>query len=329
MTASWSWYVIALVAINIVGCVWLLWWTARRRPGDPKPEDTGHVWDGDITEYNKPLPRWWINLFYLTIVFSIGYLVWYPGLGSFAGYGKWSSAREHDLHKAAYDARLAETFKPYEGKPVHLLAADSQAVALGRSIFANTCATCHGSSAQGAIGYPNLTDAVWHWGGEPERILETVLDGREGVMPEWGTVLTGMGGEVAVDAVAAYVQVMGMEKIPANDVLAHQGRKYYEGVCAACHGVDGKGNPSMGAPDLTDDYWLYGSDKASIVKTIREGRHGVMPAHRELLGETRARLVAAYVWSLSNAAATRTATATAPADTAGADGEAPTTRALE
>ncbi len=298
MSGGWSWYVIALIVLNVAGCAWLLWWTARRRPGDPKPEDTSHVWDGDITEYNKPLPRWWINLFYITIVFGVGYLIWYPGLGNFAGYGSWSSRNEHATIKEAEDAKLKETFRPYDGQPISMLARDPQALSLGRAIFNNTCATCHGSSAQGAIGYPNLRDDIWHWGGSPERVLETVLDGREGVMPEWGQVLTGIGGEHAVLSVASYVRSFSH---PApNDYFAAQGQRLYEGVCVACHGIDGKGNPELGAPDLTDDYWLYGDSTESLTKTIANGRHGVMPAHRGLLGETRSRLVAAYVWSLSN-----------------------------
>jgi cytochrome c oxidase cbb3-type subunit 3 len=306
MSAGWSWYVIALVVFNIVGCAWLLWWTARRRPGDPKPEDTSHIWDGDITEYNKPLPRWWINLFWLTILWGIGYLLWYPGFGAFAGYGKWTSKNEHALKRAADEAKLESTFAPFKGQPIDVLAADPAARKLGRSIYNNTCATCHGSSAQGAIGYPNLSDDIWHWGGTPDRVLETVLDGREGVMPEWGTVLTGMGGPNAVDYVAAYVRTFSSpDQSLYNDYMASQGKKLYEGVCVACHGVDGKGNQSMGAPDLTDDYWLYGNSRESIRQTIAKGRHGVMPAHRELLGETRARLVAAYVWSLSHDASAK------------------------
>lgn len=301
MSIGWSWYVIALVALNILGCVWLLWWTARRRPGDPAPEETSHVWDGDLTEYNKPLPRWWINLFYLTIVFGLGYLFWYGGLGGFSGYGKWSSSSEHAAKKAVEDRKLEETFRPYDNQSIDVLAGDPKALALGRSIFNNTCATCHGSSAQGATGYPNLSDSIWHWGGSPEKILETVLDGRQGIMPEWGTVLTGMGGENAVDYTIAYVRTLGNPESLRNDFLAAQGKKLYEGVCVACHGVDGKGNQDLGAPDLTDGYWLYGSSKESLHQTIAAGRQGTMPAHRETLGETRSRLAAAYVWSLSNA----------------------------
>ncbi len=300
MSTGWSWYVIALVAFNIGGCALLLWWTARRRPGDPAPTDTSHVWDGNITEYNKPLPRWWINLFYLTIVFGIGYLFWFGGLGRYPGYSHWSSRGEHARDKAAADARLDETFARFKGQPIDVLARDPQALVLGRSIFSNTCASCHGSSAQGAIGYPNLSDDIWHWGGAPDRVLQTVLDGRDGVMPPWGKVLTGMGGDNAVDYVAAYVRTLSHPDELSHDFLAAQGKPLYDNICVACHGIDGKGNQQMGAPDLTDGYWLYGDSSEVIAKTIRDGRHGVMPAHRALLGETRARLVAAYVWSLSN-----------------------------
>ena len=301
MTPFWTWYVIFLVVLNIAGCVWLLWWTARRRPGDPAPEETSHVWDGDLTEYNKPLPRWWINMFYLTIVFAIGYLVWYPGFGNFAGYGKWTSQAEHDRDAARATATLEETFAPYKGQSIDVLARDPQAVKLGRSIFGNTCATCHGSAGKGAIGYPNLTDDVWHWGGSPEQVLQSVLDGREGVMPPWGKILEGMGGADATDYVIAHVRGLADDSGAArSDFAAARGKALYDGVCVACHGVDGKGNQALGAPDLTDDYWMYGDSREALREGIANGHHGIMPAHRALLGETRSRLAAAYVWSLSH-----------------------------
>jgi cytochrome c oxidase cbb3-type subunit 3 len=300
MTSGWSLYVIVLVVLNIAGCGALLWWTARRRPGDPAPTDTSHVWDGDITEYNKPLPKWWINLFYLTIVFAIGYLAWFPGFGSFAGTSGWTSNKEYDAEKAVEDAKLEKTFAPYAGQPIDKIAQDPKGVALGKAIFGNNCATCHGSTAQGANGYPNLTDNIWHWGGSPDQILETVLNGRQGVMPEWGTVLTGMGGPNAVDAVAAYVRTLGNPAGMQNNFLAAKGQKLYDGVCVACHGIDGTGNVAMGAPNLTDDYWLYGNSTESLRQTIAKGRHGVMPAWEPIIGDTRVRLAAAYVWSLSH-----------------------------
>lgn len=305
MSNSWSWYVIALVTLNIFGCGWLLWWTGRRRPGDPAPDETGHVWDGDITEYNKPLPRWWIVMFYMTIAFSIGYLIWYPGLGNLPGVGGWTSAGEHDSDLERNNALLDETFRPYADLPIEQLAANPQALTLGRSIFNNTCAACHGSTAQGAPGYPDLTDDVWNWGGKPERILETVLDGREGVMPPLGSVLDGIGGDLAVDQVIAYVRALrqpDLESTLRTDFMASRGKKLYDGLCVACHGPDGTGDQNLGAPNLTLSTTLYENSVESMRQTITKGRHGTMPAHRAILGETRSRLVAAYVWSLSNPA---------------------------
>jgi cytochrome c oxidase cbb3-type subunit 3 len=296
MTRGWSWYVIALVVLNIGGCLVLLWRTSRRLAGDADPEKTGHVWDGDITEFNKPLPRWWINLFYITIVFSVGYLLWFGGFGSFSGYSGWSSQREHAADKAAGDAKLAAAFRPYDGKPILELARDPHALALGRSVFANNCVTCHGSTAQGAIGFPNLTDKIWHWGGAPEQILDTVLNGRQAVMPQWSTALVAMGGASAVDDVVTYVQSLSgrAPEIRAEGQSAHdaheareqslaQGKKLFGAICVACHGPEGKGNQLLGAPDLTDEYWLYGGSREAIAESIGKGRNGVMPAHKALL----------------------------------------------
>ncbi|MBS0231630.1 MAG: cytochrome-c oxidase, cbb3-type subunit III [Proteobacteria bacterium] len=301
MSTAWNWYVIVLVLFNLLGITWLLWWTAKRRPGDPKPEDISHYWDGDITEFNKPMPRWWINGFYIAIAFAFGYLFWYGGFGTYQGFGHWSSKGEHDQAAAQASARLERTFAPYKGQAIDALAQNPSAVELGRSIFANNCATCHGSSAKGAVGYPNLTDDIWHWGGSPERILETVNKGREGVMPAWGKALTSMGGPDAVDYVIAYVRQLGNKDAAAsNDFAAARGKDLFESICAACHGKDGKGNTALGAPDLTDDYWLYGNSTEALHETIANGRHGSMPAWGETLGDTRTRLVAAYVWSLSH-----------------------------
>ena len=299
MNGGWSNYVIVLVVLQLVGCIVLLWRTSRRKAGEQEAEKTGHVWDGDLTEYNKPLPKWWINLFYLTIVFTIGYLVWYPGFGNFAGTSRWTSQREHAADKAAGDAKLAAAFAPYDGKALPELAADPKALALGHNVFASTCAVCHGSNAQGAVGYPNLTDASWQWGGDPDTVLQTMLDGRQAAMPEWGTTLTAMGGATAKDDVIAYVLSLSGKEKPAADVL-ERGQKLFNGICVACHGPEGKGNPVLGAPDLTDDVWLYGNTHDVLLAGLEKGRNGQMPAHKPLIGETRARLAAAYVWSLSH-----------------------------
>lgn len=300
MSTGWSLYVIAFTVLNLFGIAWLLWWTAKRRPGDPKPEDISHYWDGDITEYNKPMPRWWINGFFLSIAFGLAYLTWFGGWGDFKGLSGWSSQAQYAKDKALADAQLDKTYAQYAGKPIDVIAQDPRARKLGQAIFANTCATCHGSSAHGAIGYPNLTDDIWKWGRTPDDVLHSVQQGRDGTMPPWGTVLTGMGGPNAVDQVVAYVRTLGDPKLMENNFMAAQGKALYDGVCVACHGVDGKGNQQLGAPDLTDDDWMYGDSTESLRKTIADGRHGVMPAHLPILGDTRTRLVAAYVWSLSH-----------------------------
>lgn len=298
MSSGWSWYVITLVALNLAGCVWLLWWTGRRRTGDPGPEDTSHWWDGDLTEYNKPLPRWWLNLFYLTIVFAIGYLIYYPGLGAWAGSGGWTSARAHDVEKAAGDARIAATFAPYAQQPFEELAKEPGALRLGQSIFANHCAACHGSDARGARGFPDLTDSIWHWGGKPEDVLASVMDGRQAMMPALAAAL---GGDREIDATVAYVRSLSGQTADAAQVAA--GATHFGSLCAACHGADGKGNALMGAPDLTDAYWLYGGDAATIRETLLKGRSGNMPAHASVLGPARARVVAAWVYSRSHGTA--------------------------
>lgn len=297
MSAFWSWFIVILIVVNIAGCVWLLWFTGRRRPDQKPGAQTGHVWDGTLREYNNPLPKWWINLFYLTIFFSIGYLLSYPGLGRFAGFGGWTSVAEHDAEAARAEEKLAPLFARYAGRPIAELAREPEALELGRSVFANHCATCHGSDARGARGFPNLTDGVWQWGEPPEVILQSVLHGRQAAMPPMAVAL---GGEQAVTEVAVYVQSLSGQKV--DSALAAAGKPKFELLCAACHGAAGTGNPMLGAPDLTDEVWLYGGDFDSIRTAIEHGRSGQMPAFGELLGDARSRLVAAWVYARSQPA---------------------------
>jgi cytochrome c oxidase cbb3-type subunit 3 len=297
MTDGWSIWIILIVAINIGGSAWLLWWTAKRRPGDPPADATSHHWDGDLTEYNKPLPMWWINLFWLTIVFALAYLAWFPGLGNFAGAGGWSSRKQLALETAQADKVLAASFTGLAGTPLETLAGDAHATATGKRIFLANCAMCHGSDARGGKGFPDLTDDSWQWGGAPNQVLATVLDGRHAQMPPLAAAL---GSESTITATAVYVQ--GLSGQPVSQALAKPGRATFDGLCAACHGPAGKGNPQLGAPDLTDDYWLYGDSFDAITDAIRNGHGGQMPAHRAILGENRAKLVAAYVYSLSHGA---------------------------
>jgi cytochrome c oxidase cbb3-type subunit 3 len=309
MSDFWSWFLVALIVLNLAGCVWLLWYTSKRRNSSlPTGETTGHVWDGNITEYNKPLPRWWINLFYLTIVFTIGYVVLYPGFGKAEGTLGWSSREQHDAEKAKADAAFAERYARFEAMPVAEIAASPEALAVGRNLFANNCAQCHGSDARGARGFPNLTDGAWLYGKDEATMLATIMHGRTAVMPALGAAI---GDDAAVTAVATYVQ--SLSGMPADTALAAVGKSKFDLVCAACHGVDGKGNPALGAPNLTDGDWLYGPDLATIREGIINGRNGQMPAFEPVLGAKRVRLVAAYVHSLSGEPALAAAPPAAPA----------------
>jgi cytochrome c oxidase cbb3-type subunit 3 len=288
MTAAWSWWVIIIVAINIIGSAWLLYSTAKS-----SPEETGHVWDEDITEYNKPLPMWWVGLFVITIIFAVGYLVFYPGLGAIAGVAGWTSAKEHDADVAATNAKLDALFGQFRNQPVSELENDPKALVLGHDIFAANCAACHGSGARGGPGFPNLTDNDWLFGGDPDTVVKTITDGRTAAMPAWGPVL----GDDGVENVANYVLELSHQKFDA--AKAEAGKAKYMTLCIACHGPEGKGNQAIGAPNLTDEIWLYGGDLATIEASIRNGRNGQMPAWGKLLGPDRVRLVAAWVLSQS------------------------------
>lgn len=296
MSFGWSLYVTVLTLASIFACFGLLVWARSTRVGEPAPHEAlGGDFDG-IDELNTPLPRWWLLLFAGTIVFSLVYLMLYPGLGSFPGVLGWTSLGEHHADVAAAQARYAPLYARYAAQPVPELARDPQARAIGQRIFANTCATCHGSDAGGGIGYPNLTDAAWIWGGTPEEIEKTIREGRTAVMPPFAPAI---GGEEGIPAVAAYV--LSLSGRPVDPALAKAGEPKFKSICIACHGMEGKGNPGMGAPDLTDDDWLYGGTEAAIADGLRHGRAGTMPAHADLLGPDRVHLVAAYVWSLSHA----------------------------
>jgi cytochrome c oxidase cbb3-type subunit 3 len=280
--------------LNIAAALLLLWWTSRRRGDESKPtETTGHVWDGDLTEYNKPLPRWWLVLFVLTVVFGLGYLVVYPGLGNFLGVKKWTQVEQYEAQSRAAEAVLARTFAPYEKQDVPALETDTSALRVGRNLFLNNCAGCHGSDAGGAPGFPNLRDKDWLWGGAPDTVLATIRDGRAGVMPGWLPVL----GDEGVENVLTYVMSLSGRTLPAGNATA--GKQKFGEICSACHGADGRGNPLLGAPNLTDNVWLHGGALATIRATIANGRQGQMPAHLDRLGETRTKLLAAYVLSLA------------------------------
>lgn len=293
----WSWFIIVLTAISIAALFWLNRWMTMPRAKTKTTETTGHVWDGDLRELNNPLPRWWLNLFYLTLFFGIGYLLLYPGLGDFAGLLGWSSKQRYEQEVAAAEAQYGPLYARYLAQDIPTVAANPDALKTGERLFVNYCAGCHGSDARGVPGggYPNLRDDDWLWGGEPEAIRTTIADGRSGSMPPWGMVL----GENGVAEVAEYVTSLSGKR-PVNKELALAGQTRFQQFCTACHGADAKGNVALGAPNLADDVWLFGGTTKAIRQSIDQGRNGRMPAHLEFLGESKVHLLAAYVYSLSH-----------------------------
>ncbi|HQU49299.1 MAG TPA: cytochrome-c oxidase, cbb3-type subunit III, partial [Casimicrobiaceae bacterium] len=275
--------------------------------GVPRPPEgagvdtTGHVWDGDLAEYNNPLPKWWSNLFWITIVFAIAYVILYPGLGTFPGVLGWTSTGQYQRERADAEARVKPILDRFAAMPIEKVAADPEGRAMGERLFLNNCAQCHGSDAGGSRGFPNLRDGDWLYGGAPDKIVETVTHGRLGVMPPLGAAL----GEQGTKDTAAFVR--SLSGLPHDPLRAQLGKPLFAQNCAACHGADGKGNQAIGAPNLTDGTWLYGSSEAAILEGINKGRNVnvspgtlAMPSFQDTLGEARIRLVAAYVWGLSN-----------------------------
>jgi cytochrome c oxidase cbb3-type subunit III len=290
----WNVWIIVLTLGNILACWWLIRWTSRHREGEAATGDTtGHKWDENLAEYNNPLPRWWLWLFYITLVFGLVYLVLYPGLGKFRGVLDWTQQGAYEGEMQAAQERYGPLFAGFATQAVEQLAEDPEALKIGQRLFVNYCASCHGSDAGGGPGFPNLGDKDWLWGGTPAAIKTSILDGRTGSMPPWGAVLN----EQGVDEVTAYILTLGGRD--ADAAQASAGETHFATYCVACHGADGKGNTAMGAPDLTDDTWLYGGSRGVIRQTIAEGRNGRMPAHRDFLGEDKAHLLATYIYSLS------------------------------
>jgi len=295
MTAFWSWFVAAGTIVFVIWCVWLIGWSAKQGPQNKGDEElVGHKWDGDLEEWNNPAPKWWLYLYFITIAWAVGYMIVYPGIGAFEGTAGWTSEGQYEQEMQRAEDRYAPIYERFAAMDFEQLASNEEALALGRSLFASYCTTCHGSDARGAPGYPNLTDDDWQWGGTEQDIIATLTKGRQAVMTPWAQIL---GSGEAVDNMVTYVQ--SLSGIVDSSEVADSSRTQFATFCAACHMPAGTGNQILGAPNLTDDIWLYGSDAETIRTTIEQGRNGQMPAHGEFLGENRTRILAAYVYSLS------------------------------
>lgn len=321
MSLFWTLWITIITLATIFGCGVLLWWCTKDKMGVDEGSDMGHSYDG-IKEINNPLPKWWRYMFWMTIVFALGYLVLYPGLGAWGNLLGWHSANQsvlslqesnaavekakaagqyvqYDQEKAQADKTFGETFKKlaYQAdgttfRPLTEVANDPNAMKVGKALFLQNCALCHGSDARGQKGFPNLTDNDWLYGGEPEVIKTTILHGRIGAMPAWKDTL----GPDGVREVVSYALSLSGRKVDPRE--AEAGKKRFV-LCAACHGPDGKGNPAVGAPNLTDQIWLYGGTRANVEETVKYGRNGQMPAWQSILGDDKVHLLAAYVFSLS------------------------------
>jgi len=300
MTSFWSCYVTLLSLGTIAALVWLLLATRKGQRRDSTEETVGHSYDG-IEEYDNPLPRWWFMLFVATVVFALGYLALYPGLGNWKGLlpgyeGGWTQVKEWQREMDRANEQYGPLYAKFAAMPVEEVAQDPQALKMGGRLFASNCSVCHGSDAKGAYGFPNLTDHDWLYGGEPETIKTTILGGRQAVMPAWKDVI----GEEGIRHVAGYVRSLSGRDVPEGiDSDIEQGQKIFAANCVVCHGPDAKGIQAMGAPNLTDNVWLYGSSFGQIQQTLRYGRNGRMPAQEAILGHDKVHLLAAYVYSLS------------------------------
>ncbi|GAB3095433.1 cytochrome-c oxidase, cbb3-type subunit III [Pseudomaricurvus hydrocarbonicus] len=295
MSTFWSLWIIVLTTVNLVLLFWVL--MANRKvavsdESEPENATTGHVYDG-IEEYDNPLPKWWFYMFLATFVFTVFYLIAYPGMGSWKGILGWTSHNQLEREQQKAEEAYGESFSQFADMPIEEVAQDPRALKMGVRLFANNCAVCHGADAGGNYGFPNLTDDDWLYGGDPESLHKTITDGRSGAMPPWGPVI----GEENVQAAAEYVlQISGQEHDAA---LAATGQQVFAQNCAVCHGADGKGSQSLGAPNLTDDIWLYEGTPQGIRHSIRNGRSNQMPAQKDKLRADKIHLLAAYVYSLS------------------------------
>jgi cytochrome c oxidase cbb3-type subunit 3 len=290
----WNIYVAGLTLVSILACLVLLWISGTTKAATHGDNTTGHVWDGDLKEMNNPLPKWWVYLFVITVIFALVYGLLYPTFGKFQGLLGWSSAGQHTAEVAKVEAAIAPIYARFKDMTPQAIAADSQANAIGERLFMNYCAQCHGSDARGAKGFPNLTDNDWLGGGSPEVIKTTIANGRNGVMPPMAVAL---GGPEDVRNVAHYV--LSLSNTPHDPVRAVQGKAKFA-TCAACHGADGKGLSAIGAPNLTDGVWLHGWGEEAIVRAVNNGINNAMPGQAALLNPDQINVLAAYVWGMSN-----------------------------
>ena len=296
VNSGWAWFVAGITIAGLLFCVFILV-VASQRKVMASDNTTGHVWDEDLQEMNNPLPRWWMWLFVITVIFAVIYLALYPGLGANPGTLKWTSAGQWQAEQDKAHATMAPVYARFTAMPAAELAKDAQAMGIGERLFINNCAQCHGSDAHGSKGFPNLTDADWLGGSGPEYIAKTVTGGRMGVMPPMAAAV---GSADDVKNVANYV--LSLSGSAHSNLAAELGKPKFA-TCAACHGADGKGNQALGAPNLTDKIWLHGWGEDAVIAMVNNGKTNVMPAFESRLSPEQIHVLAAYVWNLSQSTA--------------------------
>jgi len=295
MPAFWHWFVAAGTIGFVIWCVWLISWAGKQGPQNVADDDVvGHKWDGDLEEWNNPAPKWWLYFYFGTIVWAVGYMIAYPGLGSWDGMLGWSQHGQYEAEMQAAAERYDPIYEGFAAMDFAALQQEPEAMELGASLYASYCTTCHGSDARGATGFPNLTDDDWLWGNDEAALTQTLLQGRNAIMP---VLAPALGGDEGVNNMVSYVR--SLSGLVAADAAAMSSQPMFMALCSACHNADGSGNQIFGAPNLTDSIWLYGSSEDAVRTTILEGRNGVMPAHGDLLGAAKTKILAAYVASLS------------------------------
>ncbi|KAF0813246.1 Cbb3-type cytochrome c oxidase subunit CcoP [Andreprevotia sp. IGB-42] len=291
----WGVYIAVIVIASLIWLAYLLKsQTVLKLKKGETAEVLHHKWDEDLQEFNNPLPAWWVGLFILTIVFAVGYLIFYPGLVVFGNVWNWTSTGQYQKEVAKADDKYGPLYNKFINLPIPEVAKSAEARDMGKRLFGTYCIQCHGVDARGAKGFPNLTDADWLYGGEPAKIEKTIAAGRHGAMPAFGAAF----GEEKIKDVANFV--IKLSGRPHNELRAARGEATFKQVCAACHTPAGTGNQDVGAPNLTDKIWLYGGSEATIIETVTNGRNNVMPAWKEFLGDGKVHVLAGYVYSLSH-----------------------------
>lgn len=291
-SSFWPWFIGIVTIISIIAVFCLVVALSKRNEGDEK-NTVGHVWDGNLEELNTPLPRWWLIMFMVTLVWAVAYLIIYPGLGSYSGLINWTSVGQFEEEMAKAESEYGPIYKKFSSIELAKLVDNEEAVSMGERLYASYCTTCHGSDARGALGYPNLRDDDWLYGGKPEDIKATILNGRRGAMPAWKGILDSEN----IFNVLSYVESLAGREV--DSISASLGKEVFQTNCAVCHGIEGRGNYVFGAPNLTDDIWLYGGSQKNILEVIELGKNGNMPAHKDFLGEDKAHVLAAYIYGLS------------------------------